>query len=216
MFINAKSGGRVGPRLLTVLFRSLGTAQVVRYTGLLRHARVAVVVVVVLLLPLPLPLPLLLAGPGPALRTRRCGPHPLTRPLITLRSTRTQLSLDLAESRRGPVLRTIRGNPPCPHPTPCLTTQFDLAESRPGPVLRTIWDNLLRREAEGDALAGHVRRCARAVVAGAAGRRARPAALPNLERQLARAHGGSAANPCHAPHPAAATCASWRRAATAR
>lgn len=30
VFINAKSGGRVGPRLLTVLFRSLGTAQVVR------------------------------------------------------------------------------------------------------------------------------------------------------------------------------------------
>lgn len=29
-FINAKSGGRVGPRLLTVLFRSLGQAQVVR------------------------------------------------------------------------------------------------------------------------------------------------------------------------------------------
>lgn len=37
--------------------------------------------------------------------------------------------------------------------------QFDLAESRPAPVLRTIWDNLLAREAQGDALAGHVRRC---------------------------------------------------------
>ena len=30
VFINAKSGGRVGPRLLNVLFRSLGQAQVVR------------------------------------------------------------------------------------------------------------------------------------------------------------------------------------------
>lgn len=29
VFINAKSGGRVGPRLLSVLFRALGTAQVV-------------------------------------------------------------------------------------------------------------------------------------------------------------------------------------------
>ena len=29
VFINAKSGGRVGPRLLNVLFRSLGQAQVV-------------------------------------------------------------------------------------------------------------------------------------------------------------------------------------------
>lgn len=48
---------------------------------------------------------------------------------------------------------------------PCICTavslpQFDLAESRPAPVLRTIWDNLLAREAQGDALAGHVRRCA--------------------------------------------------------
>ena len=33
VFINAKSGGRVGPRLLTVLFRSLGSAQVVRLLG---------------------------------------------------------------------------------------------------------------------------------------------------------------------------------------
>ncbi len=33
VFINAKSGGRVGPRLLTVLFRSLGSAQVVRGGG---------------------------------------------------------------------------------------------------------------------------------------------------------------------------------------
>lgn len=33
VFINAKSGGRVGPRLLTVLFRSLGSAQVVRRRG---------------------------------------------------------------------------------------------------------------------------------------------------------------------------------------
>lgn len=37
--------------------------------------------------------------------------------------------------------------------------QFDLAESRPGPVLKTIWDNLTAREAAGDPLAGHIRRC---------------------------------------------------------
>ena len=43
---------------------------------------------------------------------------------------------------------------------PPLCLQFDLAESRPAPVLRTIWDNLLAREEQGDALAGHVRRCA--------------------------------------------------------
>lgn len=31
VFINAKSGGRVGPRLLTVLFKALGQAQVVSW-----------------------------------------------------------------------------------------------------------------------------------------------------------------------------------------
>ena len=33
VFINSKSGGHVGPRLMNVLYRSLGQAQVVRAAG---------------------------------------------------------------------------------------------------------------------------------------------------------------------------------------
>ena len=37
VFINAKSGGHVGPQLTTVLFRCLGQAQVVRRAGAVRR-----------------------------------------------------------------------------------------------------------------------------------------------------------------------------------
>ena len=98
VFINSKSGGRVGPRLLGVLVRSLGEAQVV--------------------------------------------------------STNCQ---GLAAAHHMPSNpQGLSSSIACDTPL-----QFDLAKSRPGPVLRTIFDNLLAREAEGDALAAHIRRCTR-------------------------------------------------------
>ena len=44
--------------------------------------------------------------------------------------------------------------------SPCdLAVQFDLSEDKPVDVLRALWANLKTREAEGDLLAGHIRRC---------------------------------------------------------
>lgn len=88
VFINAKSGGRVGPRLLTVLFRSLGQAQVVRRRR---------------------PLPLAPFQPGAAVLPH-WGPRRAAQTPAHLLPFPCLLQYDLADCRPGPVLRTIWDN----------------------------------------------------------------------------------------------------------
>lgn len=178
-FINGKSGGHMGPKLLTVLSRSLGQSQVVRSRlslfflllcflkngelergeegGLFGHAFAG-------------------AGEGttkvgqpaaPGMHEPGCLPDAAGRGRCFGTGPWAATPEPIA-APAWPIPRLCPRRLPCkpppnvrpsPHSTPFHSSpQFDLSVDRPAPVLKQLWANLQEREAEGDVLAGHIRR----------------------------------------------------------